>query len=132
MTQIFELDHYELTHMEAIISMLKSCKAIPSLPKPEQTSSHMIDKSVHVSLSQQQTQNQTQEQKMAIDIFLEAIGDEISARQYNELREIAKSEPNPQAAKSKIVDKIKFWGEGLSASIIANIITNPSIWSGLM
>lgn len=132
MTNIFELDHYEKKHMEALISILRSCKTIPSLPKIEHTATQLIDKSVHVSLSQQQTQNQTQEQKTAIDIFLEAIGDELLARQYNELREIAKAEPNPEKAKTKVLGKIKSWGGDVLANVVANIVTNPNIWNGLM
>lgn len=114
---------------ERMIGILHSCLLFPSLPKKE-VSKSIIDKSVNVNVNQ--SQNQTQSQKASVDIFLDAIGDKLTARQYNELREIAKTEPNLEKVKTKVIDKIKSWGEGVSASILANIITNPSIWSGLI
>lgn len=79
-----------------------------------------------------QSQKQEQSQIVAVDLFLEAIKDEITGKQLKELKSIVQEEPNPEKAKSRILDKVKSWGESISASIIANIITNPSIWSGLL
>lgn len=118
------------TDMDKLIAILKSCIAIPQLPKQNNNTNPHIDKSVHVNVNQ--NQSQTQEQSQAVDIFLEAIKDEITGKQLKELKSIAKEEPNPEKAKARILDKIKSWGEGISASIVANIITNPSIWSALI
>ncbi len=122
--------HYIPSYFDGLIGILESCDAIPVLPK--QKDSISVDKSVHVNVTQNQDQSQSQEQSIAIDIFLEAIKDEITGKQLKELKAIAKDEPNPEKVKNKILDKIKSWGEGISASIVANIITNPNIWSGLM
>lgn len=111
-----------------MLGLLESCSAIPKLPIIKNSST--VDKSVHVSVNQNQTQ--TQEQKQVFELFLEAIRDELTGKQFKELSTIAQEEPNPEKAKSKIIDKVKSWGESVSASIIANIITNPAIWSGFM
>lgn len=118
------------TDMDKLIAILKSCIAIPQLPRQNNNANPHIDKSVHVNVNQ--NQSQTQEQSQAVNIFLEAIKDEITGKQLKELKSIAQEEPNPEKAKSKILDKIKSWGESIAASIVANIITNPNIWSGLM
>lgn len=111
-----------------ILGLLESCRAIPILPLVQKAPTSKIDKSIHVNV----TQSQSQEQSFAINIFLEAIKDEITGRQLKELKSIAQEESNPEKAKSKILEKVKSWGENISASIIANIITNPTIWAGLM
>jgi len=116
--------------LDDILGLLESCRAIPVLPSLPKASASKIDKSVHVNVTQ--NQSQTQEQSQAVDIFLEAIQDEITGKQLKELKTIAKEEPNPEKAKSKILDKVKSWGESISASIVANIITNPKVWSGLI
>lgn len=122
--------HYSPSYFDGLIGILESCIAIPVLPKQERALS--VDKSVHVNVNQSQNQSQSQEQNQVIDLFLEAIKDEITGKQLKELKSIAQEEPNPEKAKSKILDKVKSWGEGISASIVANIITNPTIWAGLM
>ena len=66
-----------------------------------------MDKTININVSQNQSQTQSQEQKQVIEIFLESIKDEITGKQFKELKEIAKEEPNPEKAKTRILDKIK-------------------------
>lgn len=77
------------------------------------------------------SQSQTQSQSVAIDIFLESIKDEIPGKYFKELKAIAKEEPDAAKARSRILDKVKGFGEDVLSNIVANIITNPTIWSGL-
>lgn len=114
---------------ERMIGILQSCQLFPALPKKE-IEKPIIDKSVNVNVTQ--TQSQSQEQSFAIDIFLEAIKDEIKGKQLKELKAIAQEEPNPEKAKTKVLDKIKSWGGDVLANVVANIVTNPNIWNGLM
>lgn len=125
----FRHDGCRPNDMDKIIGILKSCTIIPVLPKKKVVTA-AIDKSVNVNVHQSQKQEQSQ--IVAVDLFLEAIKDEITGKQLKELKSIVQEEPNPEKAKSRILDKVKSWGESISASIIANIITNPSIWSGLL
>ena len=78
------------------------------------------------------SQSQTQSQSVAIDIFLESIKDEIPGKYFKELKAIAKEEPDAAKARSRILDKLKGFGEDVLSNIVANIITNPTIWSGLI
>lgn len=118
------------TDMDKLIAILKSCIAIPQLPKPSTHVGSHIDKSVHVNVNQ--NQSQSQKQSLVVDIFLEALKDEIKGKQLKELKAIAQEEPNPEKAKTKVLDKIKSWGGDVLANVVANIVTNPNIWNGLM
>lgn len=126
----FSNNYYSPTYFDGLIGILESCDAIPVLPTQTKTTS--VDKSVHVNVNQSQSQSQTQEQKQVIEIFLEAIKDELTGKQFKELKEIAKEEPNPEKAKTKVLEKIKSWGGDLLANVVANIVTNPTVWGGLL
>lgn len=77
-------------------------------------------------------QTQIQSQEIAIHIFLEAIKDELSGKQLKEIKDIIAEESEPEKAKSKVMEKLKSFGENVLSNIVANVITNPTIWSGLM
>jgi len=87
---------------------------------------------VNVNQNQNQHQLQTQSQEIAINIFLEAIKYELTGKQLKEIKAIITEEPEPEKAKSKVMEKLKSFGENVLSNIVANVITNPSIWSGLM
>jgi hypothetical protein len=89
-----------------------------------------IDQSVNVNVNQNQSQEQVQITELSI--FLESIKEDISGKQYKELLAIVRSESNPEIAKPKIIEKLKSFGENVCSNIVANIITNPTIWSGLI
>jgi hypothetical protein len=86
---------------------------------------------VNVSVMQNQSQEQKQSQEQLLTVFFDSIKDEISGKQLKELKEIAKNEPDPERAKPKIIEKIKSFGSDVCSNIIANIVTNPAIWTGL-
>lgn len=85
------------------------------------------DHSVNVSVSQ--NQKQSQHQDFIVNILLDAIKDELTGRQQKEIFEIAKNSDTPEEARIGILDKIKEFGEDVSANIVANLLTNPSVWS---
>ena len=87
------------------------------------------DHSVNVSVSQ--NQKQSQHQDVIVNILLDAIKDELTGRQQKEILEIAKNSETPEEARKSIIDKIKGFGDDVAANIIANILTNPSVWSTL-
>ena len=81
---------------------------------------------VTVNINQSQTQNQE------INLFIEAISDELTGKQYKELQSIAQEESNPDPLKQKIVEKLKSFGGDVLSNIVANIITNPSVWNSML
>ncbi len=127
----FEVYGYKQSFMDSIIATLTACKEIPILPSSSNIEA-MNDRPINININQSQIQSQTQEQKQVIEIFLEAIKDELTGKQFKELKEIAKEEPNPEKAKTKVLDKIKSWSGDVLANVVANIVTNPTVWGGIL
>ena len=109
------------TFIDSIISEVNSL----GIPVKKTNLDHSINVTTNVS------QNQEQTQSVVIDILLDAIKDELTGRQRKEILEIVKDSVTPEEARKSLLDKIKEFGSGVSASIIANILTNPRVWNTL-
>lgn len=127
----FEENHYAPKYMSDMIGILKACVEIPSfsLKKENTPIGETEEKTLPITINV--SQNQSQSQNLAVDIFLEAVKDEIPGKYFKDLKAIAKEEPDPQKAKTKIIDKVKSFGNDVLSNIVANIITNPNVWSGM-
>lgn len=124
----FDKSHYAPKYLKEMVGILVSCKEIPNHVKQQKEAKQEPPSAVTVNVNQSQSQNQTQE----INIFLESIADEITGKQYKELKSIAQEEPNPEKSKQKIVEKLKSFGGDVLSNIVANIITNPSVWNCML
>lgn len=127
--QNFERFHNTPKHMHDMIGILKSLLEIPSISvaeTPKESSAPVSPITLNV------VQNQSQSQNIEINIFLESIKDELTGKQFKELKEIAKEEQDPEKAKSSILEKVKSFGADVLSSILCNIITSPNIWTGFM
>lgn len=108
-----------------LLNSIKNELSIIGLP----TSSDIkIDKSVNVNVSQ----NQSQEQSQVSEFFIDLIKDEITGKQLKEVKEILQSETDSEKVKQSLLKKIGTFSGNVAASIVANILTNPSIWTGLI
>jgi hypothetical protein len=105
-------------------SVLSEVKAL-GLPTKKTAQEHSVNVTTNVS------QNQEQSQTVIVNILLDAIKDELTGRQRKEILEIAKNSTTPEEARKSILDKLKEFGSDVTASIVANIITNPNVWSTL-
>ena len=124
----FDKSHYTPKFLKGMVGILISCKDIPNKAKREEKEKQDTHSAVMVTVNQSQTQNQSQE----INIFLDSIADELTGKQYKELKAIAQEEPNPEKSKQKIVGKLKSFGGDVLSNILANIVTNPSVWDLLL
>lgn len=69
---------------------------------------------------------------MAIDLFIDAIKDDLTGRQIKELKTVVADADNDlQKARPGIIAKLKEFGTDVASNIVANILTNPMIWGGL-
>ena len=112
----------------ALVAILVSLKEIPEhceYKEPDE----MSGTTINVNQNQSQQQNQTQHQNF--ELFMDAIKDHLTIGQFQELQKIVKETPNVEDAKPKIIDKLKSFGGNILSGILTNIITNPTIWSGL-
>lgn len=112
-----------------MLGVVKSLKNIPELLKLEDSTSNI---STQVNITNSNNQSQTQSQQQSVEIFIEAIKDDLTGKQVKELKEIvAEEDGNLEKAKPKILDKIKSWTGDVAAGIVTNLITNPTIWGGM-
>ena len=111
---------------EGFLSIVAIIKALKTYPKSINNPEEKV-KETPIVIHNTQLQNQSQ----AINIFIDAIKDDVIGKQLRDLKKIIKNEPNSRKAKSSIIDKLKSFGIDVTSNIIANIITNPSILGGM-
>lgn len=107
------------TEIEEIIEDIKAV----GLPEKKINSS-----SISVTNNLTQSQQQEQSQQLVVEIFMEAIKDELTGNQQKEIKAILVEEKDIVKAKPKLIDKLKGFGENVLSNIVANIITNPKAW----
>lgn len=92
------------------------------LPEKEQVNnSHGIN----ITLNQNQQQNQS----IKLDVILGALQAELNGNQLREIQEIIDNEEPIEEKKVSIINKITSFGSGLASNILANILTNPGLYS---
>lgn len=124
-----------LGEFERILSILQAFEVLPerttdSNPlKIKQNAGISINNSLNQS--QNQSQKQEQQQDVIVKILFEAVKDELTGKQRKELVAIAKEAATPEEAHKGILEKLKEFGSNVSASIVANILTNPHVWEAM-
>lgn len=87
---------------------------------------------VVTTINNSNSQSQDQRQSLAVELFIEAIKDDLTGRQIKELKAVVADVNNDlQKARPGIITKLKEFGSDVASNIVANILTNPSIWRGL-
>ena len=87
---------------------------------------------VVTTINNTNSQSQSQEQSLAVELFIEAIKDDLTGRQIKELKAVVENADNDlQKARPGILAKLKEFGADVASNIVANILTNPMIWGGL-
>ena len=118
-----------LDNHRKILGVLRAIKQLPTEPKKTLDS----DKGTNVTInnSQQNTQNNTQE--IVFNIFVEAVQDELTGKELKELKEIlSEFEKEPEKTKSKLLDRLKKFSGDVLSKIVANVITNPNVYSSFI
>lgn len=119
----YENDISPKNHIK-ILGILEGIKLFPEEPIKDNGNESKI------SITNNQTQNNSQE--INLNIFNEAIKDEITGKQLKELKEIlAGFKEDPEKTKSTLLEKIKGFGSDVLSNIVANIVTNPTIYNSL-
>jgi hypothetical protein len=110
-----------------IISIMKAIKIIPDGSKMIPSEKKDIISQININ------NNQYNSQQITLNIFIEAVKNELTDKQFLELKEIIKAnKEEPEEMKSKIIEKIKGFGEGVMSNILAGILINPAIYANVM
>lgn len=122
------------TQQEKLIAILKAFKELPTIVSINQnTNINEIENTnnnpINVNINNSNSQTQNQEQSIAINLFLEAIKDELTGKQGKEIKAIIEESGNDvKKARPKIIEKLKEFGIDTLSNIITNILTNPMIF----
>lgn len=135
--QVLEFDAISRNQLSRVQQekMLAILEALALLPKVIMTSQigtgNNTDK-MSITINNTNTQSQSQEQSLAVQLFIEAIKDDLTGRQIKELKAVVEEADNDlQKARLKILNKLKDFGIDVVSNIVTNIISNPDIWRGL-
>jgi hypothetical protein len=109
-----------------LLGILKAIKLLPN--EPEKLNENKVSTN-NINI----TNNQSVSQQLTFNIFLDAIKDELTGKDIKALKEIMKDyEKQPEETKSKLIEKMKGFGGDVLSNIVANILTSPTIISGLL
>jgi hypothetical protein len=100
----------------SLVAILKSLKEIPV-----KCSQHIQTTPGQIVINNQNNLN--------VNIIIDSMKEEIGRNGLEELKKIQGK--NSEEKKKNIINKLKTLGESTLSNIIANILTNPSIWSQL-
>lgn len=115
-------------------AIIEAFAIIPAseLQKRTKSSKKEFGEGVNITINNTNSQSQNQEQSLAVELFIEAIKDDLTGRQIKELKSVvAEAENDLQKARSGILAKLKEFGADVASNIVANLLTNPMIWGGL-
>lgn len=121
----------------SLLAILKALAVLPTVV-PEYHDIQNNEKNstekepINVTINNSNSQTQNQEQSFAAELFLEAIRDDLTGRQIKELKGVvAEADNDLEKARPGIIKKLKSFGADVASNIVANLLTNPTIWSGL-
>ena len=111
-----------------LLAILEAFAALPTEKKGKGKDSI----NVVTTINNTNSQSQSQEQSLAAQLFIEAIKDDLTGRQIKELKAVvAEADNDLQKARPGILAKLAEFGKDVASNIVANILTNPTIWQGL-
>ncbi len=120
-----------LRQQNRLLSILEGFLEYPDIIETKVEGMMELDKGgSQIIINNTNSQSQLQYQYQGIDILIKSLEDQLSVSQLKELKQIVNEEKGDlEKAKPKLIDKIKLFGENVASNILANIITNPAIWS---
>lgn len=122
------------SQQQELLAILEAFSCLPTViqSKNSKEAGNQKGITVNTNINNSNSQSQSQKLSLAIDIFLEAVKDDLTGRQLKELKEVIKeSGDDKEKARNGIIDKLKSFGSDVASNIVANIITNPMIWANL-
>lgn len=116
-----------------LLAILEALSCLPNVICSN--NSERKESSIHITnnINNSNSQSQNQEQLIAINLFLEAIKDDLTGKQVKELKEVLdENKEDAEKARKGIIEKLKSFGSDVASNIVANILTNPVIWNSFV
>lgn len=111
-----------------LLAILEAFEKYPKVIENSKATNRAGDINIHNNISNTNTQSQSQQQ--GIEILIKALGDQLSVSQLKEIKQVVEeAKGDLEKAKPKLIDKIKSFGGNVASNILANLITNPTIWA---
>ena len=119
---------------EKMLAILEALTLLPEvIPTAQFDTQNNIKDKMSITINNTNSQSQNQEQSIAVQLFIEAIKDDLTGRQIKELKAVVEDADNDlKKARPKIINKLKDFGIDVVSNIVTNIISNPEIWKGLL
>ena len=124
----------EPEQQKRLLAIVEALAIIPASTPRQQIDSRRKDteKGVNITITNTNSQSQNQEQSLAVQLFIEAIKDDLTGRQIKELKAVvAEADNDLQKSRPGILAKLAEFGSDVASNIVANLLTNPMIWGGL-
>lgn len=115
------VDNRKLQAQELVRGLIKEIKRF-GLPE-------LVDNKKEEGLNINITQSQNQETRISLSLFIESIQEELTGSQLKELQAvISDNKLDKEEKKSKIINKLKHFGGDIATNILANVLSNPSLF----
>jgi hypothetical protein len=112
-------------------SLLKSLIADLSCFDLKKAESKDRSRGININVNQHNNQTQTSHINIHLDFLVDILKDELKGSQIKELKTIIESNDSPEEKKKSFIDKIKSFGSDVASNILANILTNPTVYEQL-
>ena len=124
-------EELEPEQQKKLLAILEAFASLPIIIPDSRIARKRRDAiNVTATINNSKSQSQNQTQTIAVDLFLEVIKDDLTGRQIKELKEVvAASDGDLQKARPGIIVKLKSFGADVASNVVANLITNPAIWT---
>jgi hypothetical protein len=93
---------------------------------------HLVEKNnkdaLSVNVHQHNEQNQSTQVSINFEYIVEVLKGELRTSEIEELKEILEANIELKEKKKSFMDKIKSFGSDVASNILANILTNPTVY----
>ena len=127
----FNSNYCSKESFEKVLSVLKAFQALPKLTEDTYTANKEPVGKIILNNNITQNQEQTQKQSQEVNILVDLLKNSLAPYQLEELKELAKSDVPTSEKRQNLMDKILSFGSNVGASVLANILTNPAVYSCL-
>ena len=127
------MERRNLRYNSKLLAILEAFAEYPNVIENNKLATQAGNINIHNNINNTNTQSQQQSQQQSIKILIKALEDQLSVSQLKEIKQVVEEAKGDLVkAKPKLIDKIRSFGENVASNILANIITNPTIWSCLV